>query len=68
LDEIQAAEAIAAVQRWMALDLWVALGGASADFALAIEAHGFSDVWAYELSLSRNSAMMDLPHSRLVRG
>lgn len=38
---------VRAVQGWMALDIWCALGRESADFDPYIAAHGWAETWAW---------------------
>jgi len=38
---------VRAVQGWMALDIWCALGRDSEAFASYIDEHGWADTWAY---------------------
>lgn len=38
---------VKAVQGWMALDIWTALGRGSEGFSAYIDKHGWADTWAY---------------------
>lgn len=44
----------AVVQRWMALDLWMALGGESVAFETDVERKGWADTWAWLLHQIRD--------------
>jgi hypothetical protein len=42
--------ATATTQRWMALDLWMALGREPAEFADHFKAHGWAETWGLLMS------------------
>jgi hypothetical protein len=46
---------VVTVQRWMTLDLWMALGYDPGDFDLFFDHMGFADAWAYLCQQTREA-------------